>query len=265
MPGASGTLSRREVLCIRPAPKLDPFFPAILIIDDPGFRYMVTSLERVGSISYDRPKIASTDSVSLPIELKVSPSTQANALQVETWISLDPSSVAQYDTIAITAGSTGNLYSVDISSGGITETYIYKQKLGDDAAAIAAGLGRLLNIDNNIQVSWASGSSILDLRGTMPGNTYSISVDDSTTSANLTVTNVTSASGSIVHRKIYEITLSLELSVSDLGSSPRVKADVQSFTGEASPSLLSSFTMESTAYSKTLDQLQTEAGIPRSS
>ena len=224
---------------------------------------MTTVIESVGSLNYDRPKLANTDNITLPIEMRQMSGDAANEVKTEVWVSLDPANVAQQDTIAITAGVAGDLYSVAITVGANTETYIYKMKTGDDAVAIAIGLSKLLNVDLNIQATVAAGATEIKLKGTVPGTAYTIDVSDSTTAGNLAVTSDAVASGTALHRKIYDITLKIDLTVSDTGSFPKGKISTKSYDGATTPVLLQSFDLETPTHSKSLDALQTTAGVAR--
>jgi len=113
---------------------------------------------------------------------------------VEYWVDMGDAT-PQEDTVTVTAGSAGEIYALDITVGGTTESVDYVMMAGDTADDIAAAIAaEFSSADITLAAASVSGN-VVTVTSASPGSTATLDVSRSTTPGNFAVANTVAASG----------------------------------------------------------------------
>lgn len=216
--------------------------------------------ENFGSITYNRPYASVTQSTALEYETRVT-KTADGKVKLELYVTLNPANVAQVSTVTLTAGSTGDDYIVVVTSGGVAKTYTRKMQASETATVLAADLATL--IDTHPAVTATSAGGVITITANVPGTAFTAANTGSTTTGNVVVATTTANSGTALHRLVAAMEVATDVKVSDQGSFLFQKMNGTIYDGSAIPAAVKTWTLESPTVSKSLDTLQTEAGISR--
>ncbi|MBN3946428.1 MAG: hypothetical protein HWQ38_08020 [Nostoc sp. NMS7] len=211
----------------------------------------------IGVIDYDRPKNLATTPTELEAEFRVT-TTTANAIKTEWFLTLDPNNVAQVSTVTITAGTTADFYAIQVTVGTDVHTYRHKQIASETATSIAAFLATLINTNANVQAQ--SSGNIITITSLIPAQAFVLSNADSTTVGNVVFATTTPNSGTVLHRKIADATLTFTANPAGF---PSVNVSGNWYDGGLVPVLKQSFGPLVGTGNSTIDAIQTAQGVNR--
>lgn len=113
---------------------------------------------------------------------------------VEYWVDMGDAT-AQVDTLTLTAGTAGDIYALDITVGGTTESVEYVMMAGDTADDIAAAIAAEFSSADMTLAAAAASSNVVTVTSASPGSAATLDVTRSTTPGNIAVANTVAASG----------------------------------------------------------------------
>jgi hypothetical protein len=211
----------------------------------------------VGTLSYDRPTSAIVTATTLETDYQISfPS--ANTVRITQNLTLDPSAVAQVSTVTLSAGSNGDDIAVHLTVGGTTWIYRHKKAAGDTVTTMAAFLATLINTNPNVAATSAAG--VITITSAIPGQAFTLANTDSSTVGNVVIATTTANSGTTLHRKVVDLDVSFTVNTNKF---PTVTLGGNWYNGAASPVVVLPVSNLTTAGPRSIDTLQTDAGIPR--
>lgn len=218
-------------------------------------------VESFGSISYNRPYANVTQSTELETEMRHSVTSEGKH-RIELWATLNPGNTAEVRTVTVTLGTTADQYRVVVASGSVTKTYIREQVGGDTIATIAADLATLINTHPAVTARAVGG--VVTVTGNIPGVTFTLANTGSTTPANVALAITTAASGIPLHRLMAALEAETVVKSTDQGAFLTQRVNGVVYDGAATPAVAKTWgPLEGSPMTKSLDVLQTEAGVAR--
>jgi hypothetical protein len=158
-------------------------------------------ISNVTTVSYDRPVSTPTTSTVLPLRVEADVDATGKTV-INLYATLDPANVAEVNTVVITAGATGDIYTLTVVDNVLTTEYqaSYKQRSGDTATTIAAALATQLNASPIVKATAATGT--VTVTSEIPGRNVTLAKTDSTVATNLVITTTTPPSGTVLEKKV---------------------------------------------------------------
>lgn len=140
-----------------------------------------------------------------------------NKVVTEVWIDASGTAVSQVDRAVITYGANTNVYSIDITSGGVTETITHQAGAGQDAWDVADGLAE--EIANIELVDGFARKKISFTVSTAAQEVYSLAISTpGQTSASATYTATASDTASTIAAQLFSRIPKTWLEVSQSGA-----------------------------------------------
>lgn len=211
----------------------------------------------VGTISYDRPANSTVTATTLETDYQISfPS--ANTVRITQNLTLDPAAVAQVSTVTLSAGSTGDDIAVHLTVNATTWVYRHKKAAGDTVTTMAAFLATLINTNPNVAATSALG--VITITSAIPGQAFALANTDSTVTGNVVIATPTANSGTALHRKVVDVDVAFSVNTNKF---PLITLGGNWYNGAASPVVVLPVSTLTVAGPKSIDTLQTDAGIAR--
>ena len=221
----------------------------------------MTTDQAIAKVSYKRPRTEITSDVELRTEFRLVAPEFENQVKIEQYIDLNSTATAQEDTITITAGNEDDIYTISVEVDGQQESYSYQQSSTDTASSIATKLARRIDLDSHVRAT-ASGI-VITLVAVEAGVEVQYDNVASTTLSNSVIGNVTSASGSAQKALINTVKLNFDV---DANGIPEVEVLGNFYSGSpTAPVTINNYGPLPAKGSKSLDEMQTEAGVNRDS
>jgi hypothetical protein len=211
----------------------------------------------VGTISYDRPANSTVTATTLETDYQIS-FPLANRVRITQNLTLDPAAVPQVSTVTLSAGSTGDDIAIHLTVGSTTWVYRHVKAAGDTVATIAAFLATLINTNPNIAATSAAG--VITITSAIPGQAFTLANTDSTVVGNVVIATTTANSGTALHRKVADIDVTFAVNANKF---PTITLGGSWYNGAASPVVVLPVSVLSTSGPRSIDTLQTDAGIAR--
>lgn len=222
----------------------------------------MTTLQETGAQTYNRPISNTTASVTLVKEYRLATPSTGKTIRIQEFQSHDPTAVAQVDTATVSLGTTGDFYVLEVEDGTTAASYAAIQEATDTAATLAAKFAAAIDAHPGIRAK-ASGA-VITLTGVIPGTAIAYDETSSTTPGNLALANTTAASGTPNHGMISDVELEYALSVSGGVAYPQIKVTADFKDGDpTTPESVSSPINLTATGSRSIDQIQTDNGVPR--
>lgn len=220
------------------------------------------TIQTTGTLEYNRPRTSQDVETTLNTSYQLLPATVPNETSEDVYFDLDPATVAQVDTLTVSAGVADDLYTVSINDGTTTDIFTYRQETDDTPTIIAASLARLLDLHPGVRVTSALG--VITSTGVHGGEVITYSVATSTTPGNIVVANTTAASGTPLYVKVATISTRKELTTSDINSGfPRLTMETVYYDGSPTTPVVQNSKSVYTTGPVNLDKMQTDNGIAR--
>lgn len=218
------------------------------------------TIQNVGSLAYDRARSSTTIETTLNTTYDIITPPGPNQTSEDVYFDLDPTTVAQVDTLTISAGVADDLYTVSIGDGTTTDIYTYRQEAGDTDAIVAASLAQLLDLHPGVRA--VAAAAVITITGAHGGETITIDPSASTTPGNAVVASVTAASGTPLYVKVANITTTKELtSNGTLTGFPRFTMTTTFYDGDdTTPVVLLTKPIYTTG-PRSLNEIQVNNGI----
>lgn len=212
----------------------------------------------VGTISYDRPNSSTVTSTTLETDYQIT-FPQANRIRISQFLTLDPAAVAQVSTVTLSAGSTGDDIAIHLTVGSTTWVYRHVKTSSDTVTTMAAFLATLINTNPNVAAT--SNLGVITITSAIPGQAFTLANTDSTTAGNVVIATPTANAGTALHRKVVDLDVTFDVNAQKF---PRVTLGGNWFDGGASPVSVLPVSALNVAGPRSIDTLQTDAGVPRS-
>jgi hypothetical protein len=211
----------------------------------------------VGTISYDRPANSTVTATTLETDYQIS-FPLANRVRITQNLTLDPAAVPQVSTVTLSAGSNGDDIAVHLTVGSTTWIYRHVKAAGDTVTTMAAFLATLINTNPNVAATSSAG--VITITSAIPGQAFTLANTDSTTVGNVVIATTTANSGTALHRKVADIDVTFAVNANKF---PTITLGGSWYNGAASPVVVLPVSVLSTSGPRSIDTLQTDAGIAR--
>ena len=217
------------------------------------------SEQQLGSIAFDRPKNTNTTTTELETEYRVVPSSNANEIKLQQYLTFDPDNVPQVDTVTIALGTPGDYLTVEVDDGTTNETYTYRQSADDNTVAVVASkLAKRIDLHPGVRAI-ATGSTIT-LTGVIPGLPIAYDNAESSNTGNVAITNVTAPTGTPNWGLVTEAIAKFEV----VNGFMKVTLTGSFYDGAATPAQVNALGPVTSKSSITIDEIQTSRGVARS-
>jgi hypothetical protein len=211
----------------------------------------------IGTISYDRPANSTVTATTLETDYQIS-FPLANRVRITQNLTLDPAAVPQVSTVTLSAGSNGDDIAVHLTVGSTTWIYRHVKAAGDTVTTMAAFLATLINTNPNVAATSSAG--VITITSAIPGQAFTLANTDSTTVGNVVIATTTANSGTALHRKVADIDVTFAVNANKF---PTITLGGSWYNGAASPVVVLPVSVLSTSGPRSIDTLQTDAGIAR--
>jgi hypothetical protein len=211
----------------------------------------------IGTISYDRPANSTVTATTLETDYQIS-FPLANRVRITQNLTLDPAAVPQVSTVTLSAGSDGDDIAVHLTVGSTTWIYRHVKAAGDTVTTMAAFLATLINTNPNVAATSSAG--VITITSAIPGQAFTLANTDSTTVGNVVIATTTANSGTALHRKVADIDVTFAVNANKF---PTITLGGSWYNGAASPVVVLPVSVLSTSGPRSIDTLQTDAGIAR--
>jgi hypothetical protein len=182
----------------------------------------------------------------------------ANRVRITQNLTLDPAAVPQVSTVTLSAGSNGDDIAVHLTVGSTTWIYRHVKAAGDTVTTMAAFLATLINTNPNVAATSSAG--VITITSAIPGQAFTLANTDSTTVGNVVIATTTANSGTALHRKVADIDVTFAVNANKF---PTITLGGSWYNGAASPVVVLPVSVLSTSGPRSIDTLQTDAGIAR--
>lgn len=210
-----------------------------------------------GSLTYDRPNSSTTTPVTIKTDYATSVPV-ADKTRITQYYNLDPDAVAQVSTVTLSAGSTGDDIAIHLTVGATTWIYRHKKTSSDTVTTMAAFLATLINTNPNVYATSALG--VITIKSAIAGQAFTLANTDSTTAGNVVIATTTANSGTALHRQVAVVDVGFSINVNKF---PEITLSGNWYDGAASPAVALPIASLKVAGPKSVDTLQTDAGIAR--
>lgn len=211
----------------------------------------------IGTISYDRPANSTVTATTLETDYQIS-FPLANRVRITQNLTLDPAAVPQVSTVTLSAGLNGDDIAVHLTVGSTTWIYRHVKAAGDTVTTMAAFLATLINTNPNVAATSSAG--VITITSAIPGQAFTLANTDSTTVGNVVIATTTANSGTALHRKVADIDVTFAVNANKF---PTITLGGSWYNGAASPVVVLPVSVLSTSGPRSIDTLQTDAGIAR--
>jgi hypothetical protein len=123
---------------------------------------------------------------------------------------------------------------------------------------MAAFLATLINTNPNVAATSSAG--VITITSAIPGQAFTLANTDSTTVGNVVIATTTANSGTALHRKVADIDVTFAVNANKF---PTITLGGSWYNGAASPVVVLPVSVLSTSGPRSIDTLQTDAGIAR--